>query len=460
MKIGVLPLYVKLYDDFTPNSRERHEAFYDEICGIFTQKGVTVIKSPLCRLEKEFSEAVTEFEAEEVDAIVTLHMAYSPSLESIRPLSETKLPLIVLDTTSVFEFDNQQSPGEITFCHGIHGVMDMCCLLKRWGKEYAIAAGHYLKSDVIDRVLGYVKAAIAKKAFSETKVAMFGGLFDGMGDFRVEKDVLLKRFGIQVVEKTPEEMTAYSKAVSEDDIASEYAKDKKHYAFDESVVEEEYQEAVRSSLAVRACLLKENFTAFTANFRNMGKKAGLSTMPFLEACKSMENGIGYAGEGDPLTASLVGALLKGYPDTTFVEIFCPDWKNDGLFLSHMGEVNYRIINNQPLVRRAKINYAEGTMPYAGYARMRGGQGVFVNLSPTREDFKLILCRAHMLDYKEDNFPYTIRGWMKPDDLKIADFLEKLSMSGATHHSAFVYGASVSELAYFAKLLNIESVVIE
>ena len=40
-----------------------------------------------------------------------------------------------------------------------------------------------------------------------------------------------------------------------------------------------------------------------------------------------------------------------------------------------------------------------------------------------------------------------------------EFLEKLSINGATHHSAFVYGAKAEELEYFGKLLGMETVVI-
>ena len=52
----------------------------------------------------------------------------------------------------------------------------------------------------------------------------------------------------------------------------------------------------------------------------------MDTMPFLEISKAMSRGIGYAGEGDLLTAALVGALLAAWPRTTFTEIFCADWK--------------------------------------------------------------------------------------------------------------------------------------
>ena len=39
----------------------------------------------------------------------------------------------------------------------------------------------------------------------------------------------------------------------------------------------------------------------------------------------MARGIGYAGEGDLFTASLVSSLLSVFPETSFSEMFCPDW---------------------------------------------------------------------------------------------------------------------------------------
>ena len=71
----------------------------------------------------------------------------------------------------------------------------------------------------------------------------------------------------------------------------------------------------------------------------------------------MQRGVGYAGEGDAFTASLVGALLKNYKETSFVEIFCPDWKNDALFISHMGEMNYAVADREIELLREAYNNA-------------------------------------------------------------------------------------------------------
>ena len=105
--------------------------------------------------------------------------------------------------------------------------------------------------------------------------------------------------------------------------------------------------ATRESLAVRKWIKRENLQAFTANFSQIGPGTGLTAMPFMEACKAMAQGVGYAGEGDILTAAFLGALFRGFCDASFIEIFCPDWQGNTLFLSHMGEMNIQLTDRKP-----------------------------------------------------------------------------------------------------------------
>ena len=459
MKAGLLPLYIKLYDDTAPGVRPRLEAFYETVAALLEARGVEILRSPFCRLEPEFARAVAGFEEAGADAVITLHMAYSPSLEAVDVLKNSSLPVIVLDTTETLEFTNTQSSGEIMYNHGIHGVMDLCSMLIRRGKPFAIAAGHYAESDCLDRVVGYLRAAVAAKALGNTRVGLIGGRFAGMGDFTVSAEEMKARFGIETVALTAERLGKCFDTVSEEEAAGERQANEALCDIQADTGEEGYEAYLRSCVAVEKCLREEKLTAFSATFLGMGREtAGIPTMPFMACCKAMERGIGYAGEGDTLTASFVGALLQGWQETTFVEIFCPDWKNDVLFLSHMGEVNYRIRDCRPLLCKNGTRYSGEYTPYAAYTRIRGGKGVYVNICRGREDFKLVLSSGEMLSYEADNFPTSMRGWMKPDR-PVAEFLEAHSRHGATHHSAFVYGATVEQLKYFADLLDLECVVI-
>lgn len=458
MKIGLLPLYIALYDETSPEARPRMEAFYESIAKTFEEKGLEVVRSPFCRLKPEFDKAIASFETEKADAIVTIHIAYSPSLESIEALTKTELPIVVLDVTDTMEF-TPTSPDNIMYCHGIHGVMDMCSMLIRYGKHFAISAGHFPESDAVDRAIGFVRAAVAANALHTAKVALIGGAFKGMGDFSVSPAELKNTFGITVNDADPEVLSAISASITDAEISAEKERLAARFAISDKVIEEDYSSAIRAGLAVRKYVEEEKLTAFSVNFLKVGKEAGVPSMPFIECCLAMERGTGYAGEGDALTAAFTGAFLKAWEETSFVEIFCPDWKNNTVLLSHMGEMNYRVINNEPVIGPTGGNLTGGTQPYAGYARLKGGEGVYVNVSRARNGYKLLIAPAKMDEVKEDAFGGAMRGWMRPESLSTKDFLEALSINGATHHSSFIYGATAEQLEYFGKLLSMETVVV-
>lgn len=230
IKIGLLPLYIKLYDDLLPELRDRLDPFYEKIAALLAAEGFDVIKTPFCRVEKEFQDAVNHYENAGADCIVTLHMAYSPSLESEKALTGTSLPIVVLDTTETFAFDPMQDSAEINFNHGIHGVMDMCNILRRHAKKFAIAAGHYEQSDVIQKAAGLIRAAAAANAVHGSKVGVFGGGFQGMGDFAVTANELQKNFGATLLSADPKEMKEISASVSQAEIQAEQQADKEIFA--------------------------------------------------------------------------------------------------------------------------------------------------------------------------------------------------------------------------------------
>jgi L-arabinose isomerase len=145
LKIGLLLLYLELYDELVPGLRPRIEKFAGIIEEKLKKRKVEVLSAPICRVDDEFKKNVKLFENQKVDAIVTLHLAYSPSLESIDALSKTKIPIIILDTTSEYDFGDNIGPEEIMYNHGIHGVQDMCSMLLRKKKDFFIEAGHYKK---------------------------------------------------------------------------------------------------------------------------------------------------------------------------------------------------------------------------------------------------------------------------------------------------------------------------
>jgi L-arabinose isomerase len=232
--------------------------------------------------------------------------------------------------------------------------------------------------------------------------------------------------------------------------------------FDASQVSEDlHRLSVQSGLAVRKWIERESLSGFSVNFQEITRKNKIPAMPFLEISKLLSRGIGFGGEGDVLTASLVGALAQVYGNVSFTEMFCPDWKNNTIFLSHMGEINLDLAAQKPVLIEKPWPFTDTEKPVIAAAAFKGGQAAIVDLAPGPSDtFTLIIAPGEMVsEGSRSNFSHLIRGWFRPD-LPIHQFLKEYSLCGGTHHKALVYGNRKAELETFGKIMGWKTVVIE
>ncbi|MFH1708223.1 MAG: hypothetical protein ABIF71_09940 [Planctomycetota bacterium] len=454
-RAGLLPLYIQLYDEVRPEVRRQFLPFLDAVTRGLTAEGVEVSHAPVCCRASEFKAAVARLEALGVDIIVTIHLAYSPSEESAPALCATRLPILMLDTTMDASFGPTVAPGRLMFNHGIHGVQDLAAVFRRRGRPFTIVAGHWRKSNVLKRAAGIVRAAQAAQAFRSARVLRIGRAFPGMGDFAVKPADLRRDLGITVKEIPPAGLAPHVRRVTAKEVAAEVGLDRRRYAVTASV--EAHRRSVRIGLGLRNCLADGGYTAFSMSFLDFNDKRGaVNTVPFLEASKAMAAGIGYAGEGDALTAALVGGLAQGFGRTTFSEIFCPDWQGGDLFLSHMGEVNPAVAARRPDLVEMDYVFSQALNPAYLACAVRPGPALFVNLSPgPRGSYRLIVADVTVKkDTRRKDWHRSVRAWMRPA-IPVDEFLERYSRLGGTHHSALVLDGQVESLEAFAQFAGLE-----
>ncbi|HPA44524.1 MAG TPA: hypothetical protein PLZ55_00255 [bacterium] len=458
-KIGLLPLYLELYDKTQPELRKCFEPFLETIVNGFVSENVQTVRAKICRLASEFHTAVQQFRDENVDLIVTVHLAYSPSLEVIDALRSAGIPILILDTTPDYDFGLNVDPAKIMMNHGIHGVQDLACMMHRKEIPYEIVAGHVSGSNVLKRAAGVARAACAARILYETRALRVGKIFEGMGDFSVPDQLLSEVFGTITDEITAEDLFAEIQAVSSENINQEIRFDHKQFRVD--ILEQVHKRSVRVGLGLRQVLAKGNYNAFSVNFLAFqGGPNSPETVPFLEISKAMQRGLGYAGEGDLLTACLVGALNGAFGRTTFTEIFCPDWKGESLFISHMGEINPAVAEGKALLCEKEFPWTPAGNPAVLTCAPAPGPAVLVNLAPgPASTFHLIIAPVEVLpDTNRPEFQSTVRGWIRPR-CPLPEFLEQYSRAGGTHHSALILGDQTEFLNVFAVYAGLNKTII-
>lgn len=457
VKIGLLGLYLELYDERSSEMRNKVDAFYETIAQEFERRKISVIRQKLCRIKKEFKTAVTAFENMEADAIVTLHLAYSPSLESSDVLKNTALPIYILNTTPDYDFIVNDTYNGISYNHGIHGVQDMCNLLLRNNKNFTIETGHWKNSDVIDRLCAKINLSIQEKPMTGLRVGIIGSPFDGMGDFAVDFKTLESTLGLKTVVCNYDELKTYINGITNDEINSEIEDNSKKYVVN-IVNNDIYRSNVKTCLGVRKWINTNKLDAFTVNFLDVDSKNGLSSVPFYEASKQMAVGKGYAGEGDVMTSGLVSSLLKLGCETSFTEIFCPDWSQNALFLSHMGEMNINLCEEKPVLHEKDYIFSDVEVnPIVFSGEFKEGKAFLVNLSPSAVGYTLIIAPIQM--FVSDKISDGVRGWFRPT-ISIQKFLSEYSKLGGTHHSALVYGDHLDTLKNFGQTMNFKTIILD
>lgn len=455
-KAALLPLFLDLYDKTGAVRRDGFAPLFDTIRDRMAAAGVDLVEAPIACVEPEVKAAVDSCERDGVDIIVALHLAYSPSLESAAVLAKSSLPLLLLDTTMDYDFGPDVEPQRILYNHGIHGVQDLANVLGRMGKAYHIVAGHITESDVIDRAAEHVRAAYAAKVLRGMKVLRIGQPFQGMGDFAVPDAVLAERFAIDVRTHPADALAAWIAKVTDDEVETEFQRNVTE--FEVAAPEDTHRGSVRVGLGLRRMLDDGGYRAFSMNFQAFDRADGpVNRVPFLEASRAMERGLGYAGEGDVLTAALVGALSAAFGKTTFTEMFCPDWKSGSVFFSHMGEINPATIAGTPRLIEMDYPYSEALNPLILTGDMAPGVATLVNLAPGPNDTFSIIAAAMQVHGEAGHLAMknSIRGWARPE-LELSDFLEAYSELGGTHHSALVYGDHTEAIEAFAQLAGIDA----
>lgn len=441
LQVGLLPLYIKLYDDVLPERHADRQAFACSMADQLETRDLNVHTTPVCRLESEFAAAVSACENAGCVAIITLHLAYSPSLESAAILARSRIPVIVLDTTPDADFPFDYG-DRLMANHGIHGVQDLCNLLVRLRKPFLIHAGHWQTSDVLDRVADSVRAAAMTATMTGARVGCVGGSFKGMGDFVVPDGT----FGLKFVHYTDRY------AVKDDTIDAEIATLQNRFVHGR-YSQEALRATVTAGLKIRQWLEAEKLDAFTLCFMGITRQDGWPTVPFLEASLAMSRGIGYAGEGDPLDAAFAAALLRVFPQTGFSEMFCPDWTGNRIFLSHMGEMNPDLAQSPPLLSERDYIFSDTGNPVLATACFRPGPALLANLAPGPDATFSLIVKTIELSTPDAPSTAANTGWFTPTGMRVADFLEAYSLAGGTHHLMISYDARPDLLAQFARLMG-------
>jgi len=455
-KVGVVMTLLELYRDIDPERPEQMGALWQSTVEGILSDAAELHFTGVSHTEIEVSAVVRDCEDAGCDLLIVLPLAYAPSGAAAPALIDTDLPLVLLSTCRDETLPHDMAGDHIMANHAMHGIQDLANVLARQMREFELIAGHHASPAFREALKACVRASAAASVLRAGRAGRIGSPFPGMLDFAFA----LSGGGpidFETVVIDPGELATAASQATDDAVGEIVQWAKKRFEVDPDLGAAELEASARWSAGLERVVEDGGLDALSLNFLDVGDAAAPGgTVPFLGAGRLMSRGIGYAGEGDVLTAILGAAVARLQPETTFTEMFCPDYARDEVLLSHMGECNFELaVPDAPVKLVAKpFPYAACGRPAVPVFQLKPGPVTLVSLTEwPGESFRIIAARGEIVDAPEHpnlQSPYSRISFGRA----LGGFLEDYSRAGGTHHLALGYGDLVPGMRSLAGLCRI------
>ena len=436
--IGILPGMLDLYNKLVPDaSRLLKKSLEQQVLNLKTY-GFEITLSPLVCTKEQVETQCKKLLEKDVDLIVVALAPYCASGILAPALLNINSPVLLWATQTMLKLEPENYDSEIELLnHGVHAVQDLANILRKNNKSFGIIHGHWKQDDFKEDFINWAKAAKAVRAMQKVNPVQIGGHFEDMLDLQVGSDIFIDRLGIKNTEVSLDEFYEIFKAVKDEQIEQCVKSYRRNFEISDDIKIEFLNKAARGEIALRALMEKYNSSAFGLNFHKLCNDSRISDPLHVAGSVLMSEGLGYAGEGDWVTAVFVYAMQQAFGIASFSEIMSVGLADNRLVLRHWGEGNFAMSREKPKMSKsgfADINKAEFALVDFEF---ESGKTTLLNLNSTPDENGQIITITG--EITKDNLSKTsgARAVFKPDCRNVRKLLDNYAYNGGSHHIVLV-----------------------
>ena len=402
-----------------------------------------------------------------IGIIAWMH-TFSPAKMWIGGLKILQKPILHLHTQ--FNRDIPWSEIDMEFMNlnqSAHGDREFGFIMSRMRLNRKIVAGHWQGKNVISKIETWIRAAIGWSDWQGAKFVRFG---DNMryvavteGD-KVEAEI---KFGYSVNTHGVGDLVKMINDVKESAITKlcdEYAI---KYKLAASLKKgnnqhQSLREAAKIEIGLRKFLQQGNYKGFTDTFEDLH---GLVQLPGIAVQRLMNEGYGFAAEGDWKTAALVRAMkamaigLNG--GNSFMEDYTYHFEpgNEMVLGAHMLEICESIADGKPSCEIHPLGIGGKADPVRLVFNVKGGTALNVSMIDMGNRFRLLVNEVQAVKPQNDlpKLPVARVLWKPLPDMQTG--CAAWILAGGAHHTCYSQNLATEHLENFADMAGIEYVLI-
>ena len=403
---------------------------------------------------------------EEVAGVITWMHTFSPAKMWIRGTKLLQKPLLHLATQY-----NESIPWKtidmdfMNLNQSAHGDREYGFINARLNKQNKIVVGYWKRPEIQKEIADWMDVAVAYNESFGIKVARFGDNMRNVGVTEGDKVEAQIQFGWTVDYFGIGDLVQVIDRVSDEEVNQLFEEYKELYTFDygdyeEKTWEEHVKVQAQQEIGIRRFLEEGGYNAFTTNFEDL---YGMKQLPGLAVQRLMAEGYGFAGEGDWKTAAidrLLKIMARG-KDTGFMEDYTYELASgqEAILESHMMEVDPTLAATKPRIVVSPLSMGDREDPARLVFDGKAGEGVVVSMADFGTHYKLLINEVESFEPTTEapNLPVARVLWKtKPN---FHEGVHSWIQAGGGHHTVVSLNLTTDQIETWAKLVELETVVI-
>ncbi|HGF7943279.1 TPA: L-arabinose isomerase [Enterococcus faecium] len=403
---------------------------------------------------------------EEVAGVITWMHTFSPAKMWIRGTKLLQKPLLHLATQY-----NESIPWKtidmdfMNLNQSAHGDREYGFINARLNKQNKIVVGYWKRPEIQKEIAAWMDVAVAYNESFGIKVARFGDNMRNVGVTEGDKVEAQIQFGWTVDYFGIGDLVQVIDRVSDEEVEQLFEEYKELYTFDygdyeEKTWEEHVKVQAQQEIGIRRFLEEGGYNAFTTNFEDL---YGMKQLPGLAVQRLMAEGYGFAGEGDWKTAAidqLLKIMARG-KDTGFMEDYTYELASgqEAILESHMMEVDPTLAATKPRIVVSPLSMGDREDPARLVFDGKAGEGVVVSMADFSTHYKLLINEVEAFEPTTEapNLPVARVLWKtKPN---FHEGVHSWIQAGGGHHTVVSLNLTTDQIETWAKLVELETVVI-
>ncbi|MFN8464366.1 MAG: L-fucose/L-arabinose isomerase family protein [Caldilineaceae bacterium] len=477
-KVGVFGIGLAAYWPQFDGLKEQLEGYQRTVEERLVQMGGEVVSAGLVDTAQAAVKAGDLFAQANVDLIICYVGTYSTSSQVLPAVQRRKAPVLILNLQPVpaLDYPNTGTGEWLTACCACC-VPEISNAFARSRIQFNVvtgllnpAAGH--AQQYYDRawreIEEWVQAAGVMRELNYSRIGFLGHTYPGMLDMYSDFTMHHAQLGAHVEVLEIDDLQARVQAVQEEEVQAKIAEIKRTFelaaAGKDKISMPVTDEALHWSARVAAGLdkLVQDFdlNGLTYYYRGLNGNESEELGASLIVGNSLltARGVPASGEGDLKTCMAMLIMDRLGAGGSYTEFYAMDFNEDFILMGHDGPGHVAIASGKPLLRGLGLFHGKRGYGLSVEFNVQTGPVTILGMTQTADGrLKLLAAEGESIPgprLEIGNTNSRLKFGLDP-----AEFMNRWSEQGPTHHCALGVGRQVNKIRKLARLLDLELVVI-